>query len=94
MVTGCDSSAKSDLKAADKLMKEADKLECDQWANEEYVKAQKLLVEAMDLAKVNAVNEARTKAEESKSWAQEAIDLAKARKAAMDKEKDALGGYK
>ena len=93
-LTGCDFSANGDLRDADKLLKEADKIHADQWAEPEYTKAQQLLVEAMDLAKVNAVNEARDKALESKSWAQQAIDLTRTRASAMELEKDKLGGYK
>lgn len=90
---GCDWSAYSDLKRAEKVLKEADRLDAEHWAEKEYRKAQQSFVEAMDLAKVRFVNEARDKAREAKEWAEEAIELTRFRQAQMEKEKESLGTY-
>lgn len=90
---GCDWSAYPDLRRAEKVLKEADRLDAERWAEPEYRKAQKAFVEAMDLAKVRFVNEARDKAREAKEWAEEAIELTKFRQAQMEKEKERLGTY-
>ncbi len=91
---GCDYSARSDLRKAEKLLKEADDLNAEFWAEKEYRKAQKAFVEAMDFAKVRFVNEARDKAAESMKWSEEAILWTKIRRAEMEKEKERLGVYK
>ncbi len=93
VISGCDWSAKWDLRQADQALKEADKHHAEVWAEPEYRKAQKALGEAMDLAKVRIINEARDKAAESKMWAEEATDLAIERFKEMQEEKDRLGVY-
>lgn len=93
-ISGCDYSAKGDLRAAENALKEADKVHAAQWAEREYRKAEAALGEAMSHARNNEVNEARDKAAEAKSWASEATDLAIKRAAEMEAEKDRLGGYK
>jgi len=94
LTSGCDYSARRDLRAAEKALKEADKWQAEHWAEREYRKAQKLFVEAMDLSKVRYVNEARDKAAEAQMWAEEATDLAKMRFYEMQEEKERLGAYK
>lgn len=93
-LTGCDWSAKWDLRQADKALKEADKHHAEVWAEKEYRKAQVALGEAIDLAKVRYINEARDKAAESKMWAEEATALAIERFEEMQEEKERLGVYK
>ncbi len=93
ILSGCDWSAKWDLRQADKALKEADKHQAETWAEPEYRKAQKAFVEAMDLAKVRVINEARDKAAESRMWAEEATDLAITRFQEMQEEKERLGVY-
>ena len=87
---GCDFSARWDLRKAEKALKEADKENAEFWAEREYRKAQKYLIEAMDYAHDAKINEARDAASESRSWAEEAIDLTIRRKADMQEEHDAL----
>ncbi len=94
LLVGCDTTAMSDMRDTEKVLKEADRWHAEQWAEPEYRKAQAALVEAMDLQKVRYINEARDKAAEAKMWAEEAVDLAKIRYADMEKEKDRLGAYK
>jgi hypothetical protein len=86
-LVSCDWSARWDLKRAEKALKEADHLNAEFWANNEYVKAQKAFEEAMALNRVRAINEARDKAVEAKDWAEEAINWAKIRAAEMEQEK-------
>jgi len=94
LLTGCDFSARSDLRSAEAALKEADKVHAEHWAEREYRKAEVALGEAQAYARVNEVNLARDKAAEAKSWAQEAIELSLKRAAEMEAEKDRLGGYK
>ncbi len=92
--SGCDWSARWDLRQADKALKEADKHHAEVWAEKEYRKAQKAFGEAVDLAKVRIINEARDKAAEAKLWAEEATALAIERFEEMQEEKERLGVYK
>ncbi len=92
--SGCDWSARWDLKRAEKALKKADKLNAEFWAEKEYRKAQAAFVEAMDLARVREINLARDKADEAKTWADEAIMWSEIRIEEMEKEKEALGTYK
>lgn len=94
VLNSCDWSARSDLRKAEKLLRQADDLNAEFWAEKEYRKAQRAFVEAMDLAKVRFVNDARDKAAESIQWCEEAILWTKIRRAEMEKEKDRLGTYK
>ncbi len=89
--TGCDWSARWDLRRAEKAMKQADKANAEFWAAPEYRKAQRYLVIAMDLAQERKINEARDAALEAKEWADEATDLSIRRREEMEKEHDALG---
>jgi len=93
VLSSCDATAKSDLRSAENAIKEADKVHAEQWAEREYRLAEAALNEGMAFNRVNAINEARDKAAEAKSWASEAIDLAKRRAAEMEAEKDRLGTY-
>ena len=92
-LSGCDYSAKSDLRAMDKAMKEAEDNNADQWAETEFKKAQAAFGEAQDLARNREINRARDKAVEAKGWADEATELTLKRKAEMEAEKDRLGTY-
>ena len=58
-LTGCDFSARWDLKRAEKALKAADKANAEFWAEPEYRKAQKYLVIAMDEARERNINAAR-----------------------------------
>jgi len=91
---GCDYSAKRDLRRAEKALKQADAWHAEHFAEREYRKAQALFVEAMDLAKVRYINEARDKAAEAKSWAEEAAALSETRFKELQEEKDRVGEYK
>jgi len=93
LFAGCDYSARRDLRRAEKALKQADAWHAEQWAEKEYRKAQALFVEAMDLSKVRFVNEARDKAAEARSWAEEAAALAEMRFKEMQEEKERLGVY-
>lgn len=93
-LSSCDFSSRSDLRAAEKAMKSADDHHAEQWAEPEYRKAQAAFLEAMDYAKIRAVNEARDKAAEAKSWAEEATELSIKRQKEMEAEQDKLGTYK
>ena len=93
-LTGCDFSARWDLKRAEKALNEADRVNAEHWAEKEYRKAQKALVEAMDLARVRSINAARDKALEARDWAEEAIMWAKIRAEEMEKEKRSLDSKK
>jgi len=94
VMSGCDISARWDLRRAERALKEADNAHAEQWAEREYRKAQKYLVEAMDLARERKINEARDAALEAKDWAEEATDLAIRRAEEMEKEHDALKSKK
>lgn len=93
VLSGCDYSAKSDLRAMDKAMKDAEENNADQWAETEFKKAQAAFGEAQDLARNREINKARDKAVEAKGWADEALELTLKRKAEMEAEKDRLGTY-
>lgn len=93
-MTSCDWSARSDLRAMEKAMKAAEDHHAEQWAETEWKKAQAAFIEAQDLARVRAVNEARDKALEAKTWAEEATELSIARQNEMEAEKDRLGTYR
>ncbi|MBT3231612.1 MAG: DUF4398 domain-containing protein [Calditrichaeota bacterium] len=92
--SGCDFSAKWDLKRAEKALNSADKYKASFWAEREYTKAQKAFDEACILAREGKVNEARDMAQNAKEWAIEAMALAQAREEEMEKERDGLGTYK
>ncbi len=94
IISGCDFSAKWDLKRAEKALNSADNYKAAFWAEREYVKAQKAFDEACILAKEGKVNEARDMAQKAKDWAIEAMALAQARQEEMEKERDGLGTYK
>ena len=94
ILTGCDFSSSGDLKRAERAIKDADAVHAETWAEPEYRKAQAAFVEAMDYAKIRAVNEARDKCAEAKTWADEAAELSRKRAAEMESEKDKLGTYK
>ncbi len=92
-MSGCDYSARSDLKAMDKAMKDAEENNADQWAEREFKKAQAAFGEAQDLARNREINKARDKAVEAKGYADEALELTLKRKAEMEAERDRLGTY-
>lgn len=92
--SGCDFSAKWDLKRAEKALNGADKYKASFWAEREYTKAQKAFDEACILAREGKVNEARDMAQNAKEWAIEAMALAQAREEEMERERDGLGTYK
>ncbi|MCF7811333.1 hypothetical protein K9N50_10150 [bacterium] len=88
--TGCDWSARWDLRKAEKAIKQCDKVNAEFWAEPEYRKAQKALDLAMDLAHERKINEARDSALEAYEWALEATDLSIRRREEMEKEHDGL----
>jgi len=87
---GCDFSARGDLKRAEKAIKEADKVNAENWAEREYRNAEKWLSKAEELNHEKRINEARDAAKEAKDWAREAIELSIKRAAALEREHDAL----
>lgn len=93
LILGCDVSARRDLRNAEKLLKKADELHAERWAEKEYHLAQKFFTEAMDLARERKINEARDAAAISREWCEEAINWSKIRAAEMEKEKQRLGTY-
>ncbi len=92
-LSGCDYSARSDLRAMDKAMKNAEDNHADAWAETEWKKAQAAFNEAQDLARNREINKARDKALEAKGWAEEALELTIKRQNEMEAEKDRLGTY-
>lgn len=90
LLTGCDFSARWDLRRAEKMLKEADKWNAQHWCETEYNKAQRLFEEAMDNARERRINEARDLADQAHIWAETARDLAKARYLEMEEEKARL----
>jgi len=94
VLSGCDVSARWDLKRAEKALKAADDANAEFWAEKEYRKAQKLFEEAMDLARVRSINKSRDKASEAKDWADEAILWATIRAEEMEKEKASINSKK
>ena len=90
---GCDVSAKSDLRRAEKLLNQADAVHAERWAEKEYRMAQKYFNDAMDFARERKINEARDAASVSREWAEEAINWALIRSAEMEKEQQRLGTY-
>lgn len=92
--SGCDFSAKWDLKRAEKALNGADNYKASFWAEREYTKAQKAFDEACILAKEGKINEARDMAQNAKDWAIEAMALAQTRQEDMEREKSSLGTYK
>lgn len=93
-ITSCDFGAKRDLKRAERVLRKADELNAERWAEKEYRKAQKAFDEAVDLERERKINEARDKAVICIDWAEEACMWAKIRAEEMQKEQDALGVYK
>jgi hypothetical protein len=94
VLVGCDYSARWDLYQMEKAMKAAEENHAEQWAETEWKKAQAAFVEAQDLARVRMINEARDKAVEARTWAEEATELSIKRQEEMEKEKDKLGTYR
>jgi len=90
LATGCDWSARWDLKRAEKAIRNADNANAEFWAEPEYRKAQANLVTAMDLAQERKINEARDAALEARDWANEATELSIRRREEMEKEHDGL----
>jgi hypothetical protein len=88
--TGCDFSSMSDVKKAEKLLKKADDLNAEFWAEPEYKKAQKWLNIAIDFTHERKINEARDAAQEARDWATEAINLAIKRAQEMEEERDGI----
>ena len=93
-LTGCDFSARWDLKRAEKALKAADKANAEFWAEPEYRKAQKYLVIAMDEARERNINAARDAALEAREWAEEATALSIRRREEMEEEHDGLNRKK
>ena len=94
LISGCDFSARWDLRKAEKALKRADKANADFWAHREYQKAQKAFTKAMDEARVRNINNARDLALEAHDWAEEATFLSIRRAEEMQEEKDALNSKK
>ncbi|MCF7811334.1 hypothetical protein K9N50_10155 [bacterium] len=92
--SGCDWSARWDLRKAEKALRRADKVNAEHWCEKEYGKAQKAFDEAMDLARVRKINEARDKALEAYEWAIEAEWWAIKKAEEMEKEKESLNSKK
>jgi len=90
LVTGCDWSARWDLRKAEKAIKRCDVANAEFWAEPEYRKAQIALDLAVDLAHGRKINEARDAALEAYEWALEAEDLSIRRKEEMQQEHDGL----
>ena len=97
-ISGCDFSARWDLRRAEKLLDEATRLSADtsgdHKAKRAYFKAQEALEEGMYYARRRDINLARDKAQEAKDWAEEAIGYATIHNEQIQREKDALGNYK
>lgn len=92
--SGCDFSARWDLRHAEKALKDADNVQAEYWAETEYRKAQKAFDEAVALAHNRNINEARDMAQNALTWAEEAINLSITRRQEMEEERDGLGTYK
>ena len=93
-LTGCDFSARWDLKRAERALKTADKANAERWAEREYQKAQAALIKAMDLAAENKINDARDAALDALEWAEEATELSIRRREEIEAEHDALNSDK
>lgn len=93
-LSGCDWTARWDLRQADKALKEADLHHAEVWAEKEYRKAQAAFIEALDYNKVRLINECRDKCAETRMWAEEATALAIQRFEEMQEEKARIGEYK
>lgn len=94
LLASCDYSARSDLRAMDKAMKDAEENNADMWAETEWKRAQASFNEAQALAHDRKINEARDKALEARTYAEEALELTLARKKEMEEERDRLGTYR
>jgi len=94
LASGCDWSARWDLRRAEKALKRADRLNAEFWSERDYSKAQKAFSEAQDLARVRKINEARDKALEAYEWAEEASLWAIIKADEMEKEKESLNSKK
>jgi hypothetical protein len=94
LATGCDWSARWDLRKAEKALKRADKANASHWCEKEYAKAQSAFDEAMDLARVRKINEARDKALEAYNWAEEATFQSIRKAEEMEEEKASLNSKK
>jgi len=97
-ISGCDFTARGDLKRAEKLLDEAVLLQADvsgdHKAKRAYFKAQSALEEGMYLNRRRDINLARDKAAEAKKWAEEAIAFAEIYNEEIRKEQESLGLYK
>ncbi len=97
-LSGCDWSARWDLKRAEKVLKRAEDLNAEfcglDRAQNAYYKGQTALEEGMELARHRYINEARDKASEAKDWAEEAVYWAEFYNEQLEKEKESLGAYK
>jgi len=97
-ISGCDWSARWDLRRAEKVLDEASALQADtgghQGAKRAYFKAQAALEEGMYYARRGDVNLARDKAQEAKDWAEEAVMKARIFQDELQRVKNSLGAYK
>jgi len=97
-ISGCDFTARGDLKRAEKLLDEAVMLQADvsgdHKAKRAYFKAQAALEEGMYYNRRRDINLARDKAQQAMDWAEEAIAFAIIYNDDIQREKDALGAYK
>ncbi len=94
MGIGCDFSARSDLRKAEKAMNEADMVKAEHYAEKEYRRAQKAFDLAMMYERDNQINQARDHALEAKEWAEEAVKLSIKRIEELEKEQEEVGSYK
>ncbi len=98
LVSGCDWSARWDLRRAEKVLDKATELNAEfcgeHHARKAYLKAQSALEEGMYYARRRDINLARDKAQEAKDWAEEAVFWAEKYHEEIRKEKESLGAYK
>ena len=96
--SGCDWSAKWDLRRAEKVLNHATELNAEfcgeHHARSYYLKAQAALEEGMHYARRRDINLARDKAQEAKDWAEEAVWWAQKYHDEIAREKESLGAYK
>ena len=89
-LTGCETSADTELRRAEKALNEALAIGADASASDDYSKAEELLIKAQELARDNKILEARQMAVEAKVIADDAKRKAAERQSILDDEAERL----
>jgi len=91
VVAGCDTTAERELRRAEKALDEANAVNADAYASDDYEAAEELFQEAVELNDNNRVQEARSAAIKAKLRAEDAKSKAEERLRILQDEMDRIG---